>query len=104
VSQTSKSSRGAELAPHRRGRCAVERADDREPLARQRAALMGHPLSPLRRWRTDRSAAPPPSLELTDALRRRHRHEEAGTRARMRFLAASRPARLALRSAQVEPR
>ena len=59
---------------------------DQEPRVRQRVCMMGHPPSP----RDDDlalrfDAAPPPSLEITDALRRRRLIEEAGTRARLSF-------------------
>ena len=48
--------------------------------------LMGHSPSPRRAWYAfPFDAAPPPSLETTDALRRRRPIEEAGTRARLSF-------------------
>ena len=59
---------------------------DQEPMVRQRAALMGHSPSPRHApFAFPLDAAPPPSLETTDAPRRRRVLEEAGTRARLSF-------------------
>ncbi len=59
---------------------------DQEPVVRQRARLMGHPPSPRHAsFAYPLDAAPRPSLETTDALRRRRFFEEAGTRARLSF-------------------
>ena len=93
MSQTSKSSprdQFVQIATWTGAFECTEPLDQEVATVRQRARLMGHPPSPRRNdcaFRLD--AAPPPSLETTDALQRRRFFEEAGTRARLSFSAAS---------------
>ena len=86
MSQTSNSSRRDRVRQRLRQTVRLSVTRDQEPQVRQRVWLMGRPPSP----RHDDfafllDAAPPPSLEITDALRRRRLLEEAGTRARLSF-------------------
>ena len=73
MSQWSNSSHGTELAVIAQDPCATERheAVDHEPRVRQRAPLMGHPLSLRHAYAFTGWAAPPPSLATTDARTRR---------------------------------
>ena len=87
MSQTSNSSQRDRVRPRLRHAVRLMSvARDQEPVVGQRAAMMGPPPSP----RDDDfafplDAAPPPSLETTDALWRRRFFEEAGTRVRLSF-------------------
>ena len=87
MSQSSNSSLGTELATIAQDPYATARheAVDHEPQVRQRDRLMGRRLSSQRFLAFTRCAAPPPSLETTDALSDAARHEETGMRARMSF-------------------
>ena len=84
MSQTSNSSRRDRVRHGLRRTVRPSALRDQEPVVRQRVALMGHPPSPRHAsFAFPLDAAPPPSLETTDALRRRRFLEEAGTRARL---------------------
>jgi len=86
MSHTSKSSRQDRGRSRWRRSVRSSARRDQEPVVWQRARLMGHLPSPrhvVLAFPFD--AAPPPSLEPTDALRRRRAFEEDGTRARLSF-------------------
>ncbi len=86
MSHTSKSSRQDRVRSRLRRPVRPSATRNQGPMVWQRARLMGHLPSPRHAdLAFPFDAAPPPSLEPTDALRRRRAFEEDGTRARLSF-------------------
>jgi len=86
MSHTSKSSRQDRVRLRLRHTVRPSAVRNQEPMVWQRVRLMGHLPSPRHLdFAFPLDAAPFPSLEPTDALRRRRAFEEDGTRARLSF-------------------
>ena len=104
MSHTSKSSREAELVPTVEVRALASAPTIMSHWPGSVPPLMGLPLSAAAPPRTSSQRRPSPEPGANGrAFATSFASEEAGTRARMRFLAANGPAPFVLRAAKAEP-